>query len=173
MSQTSSKKSLLHRFWKPALILLIGLGLCSVTPLIMSSFFASSILPKQTARHSGEAALPVIRQWLGAALPPSATDIEYYYESWTDYFVYIRLRIVPEDLARMIEAIESESLCTSLNLQDDMVATFVKSPEMDWWTPQTATTFASGQCGGAPLITFMVDKTNADMWTIYLELASL
>ncbi len=172
MSQKKSS-SLLHRFWKPALILIVGLGICSIIPILMPTLFAFSALPKQEARHSGDDALPVIRQWLGAALPPSATDIEYYYESWTDYFVYIRLRIVPDDFARMIDAVESEALCSALNLQDNVAATFTKSLQMDWWTPETATTFASGQCGGTPLITFMVDKTNADLWTIYLELASL
>jgi hypothetical protein len=172
MSQ-AQPASWLRRFWKPAFILIAGLGICSVLPLVMSTLFAFSALPKQAARHSGDDALPVIRQWLGAALPPSATDIEYYYESWTEYFVYIRLRIVPDDLVRMIAAVESEALCSSLNLQDDMVATFVKSPAMEWWTPQTATVYASGQCGGAPLITFMVDKTQTELWTVYLELASL
>lgn len=172
MSQNQPKKSLLHRIWKPALILIIGLLACSLIPLVMSSFFAFSVLPQQVTDYSGEAALPVIRQWLGAALPPSATDIEYHYESWTDYFVFIRLRIVPDDLSRMMDAVKSDALCSSLNLEENGTIAFMNPPDVDWWTPETATTYAIARCGSIPFITFMVDKTEADLWTIYLEIAS-
>ena len=124
-----------------------------------------------TEQGSGDEARPIIEGAIGATLPASVSEMHYAYESWQDWFLWVRFSIAADDVYPLLE--RAENLCFELPLVEADDGYFINESSADWWQPETATTFVSGECGTAPYYRIRVDMSDAQVWIVYLQIFSV
>lgn len=146
-------------------LLLFGIG-----TVVLDSF-----LSEGDVNISSDDAIPSIEKALGADLPESASNLNYYYTAWQDWFMRIRVDMPPQDALQYIsqtgvECLQGQPLQEGVN---DMTSV---AGDPEWWQPSSATSYSGmEQCNHNNNIfwSMMIDQSDPDLWILYFEAFSI
>ena len=105
----------------------------------------------------------------GIPVPASATDIHLAEDGFQDPYYHVRFTVDTDELPTIIDAPACGGLLTQ---EQSAIPGWTATQPVDWWTPETATSYGTcadeGVPNGARLV--FVDRTDPDVAVIYLVL---
>ena len=108
-----------------------------------------------------------LEERLETSIPDSATNLYGYYWSSRGYSFQVRLDLPASEVSSFLESINNH--CFELPLQEGVMP--FKYDEKDTlWQPELAEKFSGTECyGGDYYFHLMVDKTDVEIWTVYMS----
>jgi|GEM_PF-4103876 len=149
------------------IFLIVVLIFVSVVAILVWGASAFSNIEYQA---SGVEAKLTISYFLGTELPENSTDFYIAHLQWQDIFADMRFSAQSDELE---EWLANSSFCPTL--QENTISASIPDNyfNVDWWqvtNAQTYTLFES--CGDNPTYIVFLDRTNSDIWIIYIRYTS-
>lgn len=149
------------------IIILIGLILSALVPAYSDVNKDIALLDATTIDVEGDTAISQIEQALEITLPDSAANAHFYYTSWLDYFMQIRVDLSANDAPLLLDSISH--LCEDMTLQDGLHPFGARETKKTWWRPQSADHFVGmAQCGDNPFWEMLIDQSDDVTWIVYI-----
>jgi hypothetical protein len=160
-----------QRFLKYVFLLSVLVFILSAVAFISFGILSNEFRFDYTVEYSGEQAKTAIEEHLQTSLLPSVSNQRFFYTSWQEFFMRLRFDIPAIDGKKFLKSIDH--LCFEQPL---LRGTFGYTPtsEIDWWitrNPQDNSDYLWGAnaCGNNPYWHIIVDQSNNELWTVYIE----
>lgn len=145
---------------------------------ILGDFFATNIT-ERFRMNVGPSAGQNIAERLGITAPPGAMD--FYYAEKGSRGTWVRFSIPPSQASGIFRGSRAINCPRGPALFPGFRPVFVADRELSttemaqisaWWQPQNAGGFSALECTGqqGQVVRMMVDTTNPNLWTYYVEI---